>query len=72
MATERYSYGMTDPRGIFGGSGEVKYTYEPDSGVTWMVVRVRHGGWDHKEILYTGLSIETAQGYVKLLNEPEG
>ena len=83
MASERFSYGWTDPRGLFGGAEAVityevhkeygKRTWEPCD--TYSVVKVTRTISKQpylKEPLYTGLSEEAAKGYVKLLNEPEG
>jgi len=80
MATERYGYGWSDPRGLFGQDRAV---------VTYEVHKEHRGNWEPcdtysvvrvirtatkpytKEPLYTGLSEETAKGYVKLLTQPE-
>lgn len=80
MATERFSYGWTDPRGLFGGATavvtyEVRKEYRKDWEPcdTYVVVKVTRtvNKPYYKEPLYTGLSEEAARGYVKLLTQPE-
>lgn len=79
MATERYGYGWSDPRGLFGQDRavvtyEIRREYDRWTWAdTYSVVRVMRTTTKpyNKEPLYTGLSEETAKGYVKLLTQPE-
>jgi hypothetical protein len=79
MATERYGYGWSDPRGLFGQDRavvtyEIRREYDRWTWAdTYSVVRVIRTTTEPytKEPLYTGLSEETAKGYVKLLTQPE-
>lgn len=81
MATERYGYGWSDPRGLFGGATavvtyEIRREYDRWTWAdTYSVVRVMRTFVSKqpyiKEPLYTGLSEDAAKGYVKLLTQPE-
>lgn len=78
----RYRFGYTDPRGLFGLPEKTVYTYEvrketntwiPELYSTYAVVKVTRTITTPYAIepLYSGLSKEVAEGYVKLLTQPE-
>jgi hypothetical protein len=75
-------WGWIDPRSIYGSPTYGKaYTFEARKETGWFkrtyeVVRISkyavHGDWKpYMEVLYSGLSKDAADGYVKLLKEEE-
>lgn len=86
---DKYRFGYTDPRGLFGtlqiGPGHMYEVKQETKGIrhyfkpTYAVVKVSRyavtggpGKWEpYKETIYSGLSKEVAEGYVKLLTQPE-
>ena len=73
MSRIKYGYGWNDPRGVFDPRGafdfwyyELRYAFVPDG---YQVIKRHVVHEDVVEILASGLTKETAEGFIKLLKE---